>query len=444
MHITRQDGTGPRGAHVEQHVEYADEIDLREYIEVLWRGKWVIVIVTLCAMLSAAGVSFFLLDPVYESSVVLTVSLPEQVQGDLGDPVIANVIGGTPQAHARLIESPAVLQRATGVLAAQNVRTSPRALRGMISAKVVGDTAKGDKLIEITARDKTPEGAKAVADAVASGYLAFLSDLVSTRLSSLRETLGAELAHRSADLENATKELSAFMAKSGGQRLIEQEIDAKTVLLANYKGENARLKVEAKAVAESLRVLESHLKNTPEKLSIKKSFSDALIVTSKLEPGAAILTTEELNPAYPDLITQVALKKATLAELDARMKAGNDAVAALSAELEALEAALVESAIQEQNLRERLEVAQSRYIEIATQLQSLAGREPHAMVRSAVDIVAPASLPVEPSGPRKLLNIATAGVLGVMVSVFVVFIMHYWRSTQPMPGPQQPIAGRST
>lgn len=444
MYTTRQGGTGPRGAHVEQHVEYADEIDLREYIEVLWGGKWVIVIVTLCAMLSAAGVSFFVLDPVYESSVVLTVSLPEQVQGDLGDPVIAGVIGGTPQAHARLIESPAVLQRAIGVLAAQNVRISPRALRGMISAKVVGDTAKGDKLVEITARDKTPEGARAVADAVASGYLAFLSDLVSTRLSSLRETLGAELAHRSADLEDATKELSAFMAKSGGQRLIEQEIDAKTVLLANYKGEDARLKVEAKAVAESLRVLESHLMNTPEKLPIKKSFSDDLIVSSKLEPGAAILTTEELNPAYPNLMTQVALKKATLAELNARMKAGNDAIAALSAELEALEAALVESAIQEQNLRERLEAAQSRYIEIATQLQSLAGREPDAMVRSAVDIVAPASLPVEPSGPRKLLNIAIAGVLGVMVSVFVVFIMHYWRSTQPMPAPQQPVAGRQT
>ena len=86
---------------MEQDNAYVDEIDLRQYIEVLWHGRWVILAVTLCAMVSAGLVSFFLLDPVYESSVMFTVSLPQEVQESLEDPVITSILGGTPQAQKK-------------------------------------------------------------------------------------------------------------------------------------------------------------------------------------------------------------------------------------------------------------------------------------------------------------------------------------------------------
>ncbi|MTI85705.1 MAG: hypothetical protein FH756_17870 [Firmicutes bacterium] len=40
-----------------------------------------------------------------------------------------------------------------------------------------------------------------------------------------------------------------------------------------------------------------------------------------------------------------------------------------------------------------------------------------------------APLPEKPVAPRKMLNVAVAGVLGVMVSVFVVFFREFWRSS---------------
>lgn len=415
---------------MEQVNEYPDEIDLRQYIEVLWRGKWIIITVTLCAMASAGIISFFLLDPVYESSAVITVSLPEEVQAGLGDPVIAGIIGGTPQAHARLLQSQAVLQQVAATLETRDIRFSAHALGTKITAKPIGDAAKGDKLLEITAQDKIPENAKAIADTAAAEYVAFLSDLVRTRMSSRKEALATEISQRETTLADATKSLSELMGQSGGLKLVEQEIEAKTALLANYEGENARLAVEARAVGEALRVLENQLKATPEKLSIKRSFSDAVIVTSGVDPGAATFTSEEVNPAYAALMTEVAQKRATLAELNERIKAGRDAISTLSADLDALSARLIENAVTEQKLRERLDAAQTRYVELAAQLQELEGIQPQSIVRSAIDVVAPASLPVEPSGPRKLLNIAIAGVLGVVVSVFVVFVMNYWQGTQ--------------
>ncbi|WP_031514142.1 YveK family protein [Desulfofalx alkaliphila] len=43
----------------------------------------------------------------------------------------------------------------------------------------------------------------------------------------------------------------------------------------------------------------------------------------------------------------------------------------------------------------------------------------------------PAPLPVEAVAPRKMLNVAIAGVLGFMASVFLVFFRDFWRKTKP-------------
>lgn len=40
-----------------------------------------------------------------------------------------------------------------------------------------------------------------------------------------------------------------------------------------------------------------------------------------------------------------------------------------------------------------------------------------------------AHVPEEPVSPRKMLNMAVAGVLGLMVSVFLVFFMEFWRKS---------------
>jgi len=42
-----------------------------------------------------------------------------------------------------------------------------------------------------------------------------------------------------------------------------------------------------------------------------------------------------------------------------------------------------------------------------------------------------AHLPETPVSPRKMLNVAVAGVLGFMVSVFAVFFMEFWRKSAP-------------
>lgn len=54
-----------------------EEIDLREYINVLLKRKGVIILIFLIAVITAALVSFFILKPVYEASTILMISKPK-------------------------------------------------------------------------------------------------------------------------------------------------------------------------------------------------------------------------------------------------------------------------------------------------------------------------------------------------------------------------------
>ena len=54
-----------------------EEIDLREYINVLLKRKGIIILIFLIAVITAALVSYFVLKPVYEANVVITVSAPK-------------------------------------------------------------------------------------------------------------------------------------------------------------------------------------------------------------------------------------------------------------------------------------------------------------------------------------------------------------------------------
>ncbi|MCK4241725.1 MAG: hypothetical protein KAX30_08895, partial [Candidatus Atribacteria bacterium] len=54
-----------------------EEIDLREYINVLLKRKGIIILIFLIAVITAAMVSYFVLKPVYEANVVIAVSEPK-------------------------------------------------------------------------------------------------------------------------------------------------------------------------------------------------------------------------------------------------------------------------------------------------------------------------------------------------------------------------------
>lgn len=139
------------------------EIDLREYWELIWRRRWLVLVFTFLAALIAFVVNF-IQDPVYEAKTTVLFESQGGVNQLLESAGVLVPRQGI-QTQAKLVESRAVIERAAANLGMD--KNGADTVRGSISVSVI----RGTDLIEIKARANSPEEAKKRADATAQAFV---------------------------------------------------------------------------------------------------------------------------------------------------------------------------------------------------------------------------------------------------------------------------------
>ena len=122
---------------------YEDEIDLRELIMTLWRGKYIILSIALIAAILTGLYSMFMLPPVYQTRLDIVVNMPEQYRTRYGDyklPITSN------EQYIDLITSNRVLLNTIKNLGANGKSISVEGLRNRISIKKGSDPSKQNTL----------------------------------------------------------------------------------------------------------------------------------------------------------------------------------------------------------------------------------------------------------------------------------------------------------
>jgi succinoglycan biosynthesis transport protein ExoP len=144
-------------------------MDLNQYARVL-RAHWRLIVVSILACTLAAGWLAWRRTPIYAAHAQLFVS----TSGGPADPSQSYQGGLFAQqrvaSYARIVSSPAVAQ---GVIRQLGLRDSVPQLQAKIQASVPADTV----LINVTAKDRSPPRAKAIADAVGRHFSAFVNAL---------------------------------------------------------------------------------------------------------------------------------------------------------------------------------------------------------------------------------------------------------------------------
>lgn len=167
---------------------------LRDYARVLWRRKWVVLVVAVLAPLAAVVISM-LRPAVYESSAEVLLR-SENITGALTG-------GGNPdrvaQTQARLANTRPVAERAI-----ENGATDLDA-EELLDATSVSASTDSD-LLTVTARASTAAGAEALANAYAQAYTDYSQELDRAAIVRARQ----ELEQRIAELEAAGQQDSAL------------------------------------------------------------------------------------------------------------------------------------------------------------------------------------------------------------------------------------------
>lgn len=151
-------------------MEETYEIDLKEYLNIIWFRKWIIIGITLLAIIVSALVSFFVLNPVYETSTTIIVGR----SNDSEQAIEYNDI----MLNQKLVDTYSVIVKSKTVLSevVSNLKLveTPEQLKDKVSVSPVSDT----EIIEIKVDDVDPRLATDIANNVAEVFMENITELM--------------------------------------------------------------------------------------------------------------------------------------------------------------------------------------------------------------------------------------------------------------------------
>lgn len=414
----------------EQPVVQMEEefIDLRSILKVI--GKWRKVIIggTLLAVLTAALLSFFVLPPVYEAKALLLVTLAtdkQQTAQQSGEGVegvvepLTRIPVLTINTYLGQLQSEELMRRVISRLKLDPAVYTPKSLAQMVNASVQKDS----NLIELTVQNSDPKLAADIANAVCKEFLELLSQKNQEQMGRSVDLLQKQRQQTEKELEKAIQELKKFQSQPRGVAVLEEEFKLKASNLANYKSQMDSLNVEIQQLQAGVDLLESELANT-----------SPVIEVQRLDPvSGKVLEGKDSNPVYVDLSEKLADKKAALAEKEAQLAAIGSLTSGLTADIDKLNAELNEKKAQQDRLQAEVDRLKETLNTLSKKITETQIAKSLDIGRTTVVVVSDAATPTQPVKPRKALNTAVAGVLGLMLFTGLAFLLEHLDYTIKTP-----------
>lgn len=402
-----------------------DEIDLRAYIAVLLRYKFWILGLALFAAVAAFVVSS-VLPPTYEATALVAATKPSYIIAF--DPRVQTQRDLQPsyRAYLALALGDELVAKVEEALAAERPSSPLSAfeLREMIEATNGTDQS----VIHLAVQDQDPARAATIANLWAGLFVESTNQLYGQSEQDLR-FFEAQMRDAEAALSSAEEALIAFQARNQAM-ILETQLGSKRAALQQYLAGARSLRL----IIEDARSLRARLE--AQDPSLRASLSDEI---ASLFVEIESLNSKEL-PIQLQLSGQQGLSVKTVGEqaayLASLISALEEKFVILEAGAEGLEPDILQlqQRLQEQQAQAaRLvlakEVAEETFRTLTRKVAEtrIAVQDTEGSVRLA----SRAAIPVEPVGPRRLINTLIAGALGGFLAVFGVFGLEYWHSGEP-------------
>ncbi len=424
-----------------------EEIDLRVYVEVLISNwKWIAGL-ALAAAVAAFAVSS-LIPPTYEATALAAVTKPRYVMRF--DPRFETVDSVQPvyNAYPELASSDDLVQDLLTSLGSlpEGVETA-RDLQEIIEARSGADPS----MVRLVVSSQEPEEAARIANVWAGLFVTQANEIYGAHNEDQVGFFEGQLKRAQEELDAAEQALIEFQARNQGA-VLEAQLASAEQDLQDYLVEKRRIE---RAVRNAV-ALQTHIASrsagepvTPadeltalllqvQAFSVQTSRpaqtkgdgagTSSVVWVPESETGSSIQlqisdaaflpsgqTTGEMSSSLDDLVVT----------LEAWGEEMETQVAALEERILTLQQQLQEVRAERNSLTRARDVAQETHTTLAHKVEEarIAAEDTGGEVRLA----SRAGVPEKPVGPRRLLNTAVAGMLGVMVGVFGAFALEWWR-----------------
>ena len=410
-----------------------EEIDLRDYVEVIVRRKWIIIGVTLAAVIGAGIVSFFVLKPVYQATSILMVSRPKY-QVEL-EPKIQTFIPSAElslETYANLIKSGSIEQKVIEELILNQPpnELTVEDLDKMLSVEIIKDT----NLIRMNVEDSSPRRAMEIVNTWTGLFVKENEDLLLKEVREAQAFIKRELEASRQELFKAEEKMREFNERNKID-VLEKEIREILNKMVNYESRLADVKMSIKKEEARIEQINAILKKEERFLKLTKSIiEDPFLhqLMDRIGRDEDVLnlrfTSEELNPVYDNLAQELASSMISLHSLKTEKSELEKNIANFKKNLEALKKELAQEKLTQSRLERVVEIARQTFGVLSQKAEEI--KISLGATSNTVKVVSLATEPRSPIKPRKGQNILISGVLGLFVGVLVAFFVEYWEESR--------------
>ncbi len=433
-----------------------EEMDLREYWEIIVKKRKLILAVFMVTVLAVTAYSL-LATPIYEAFT--TVMVREGSSG-MQSLLFDGMIGGgknSAQNYIQIMKSRTMLEQVAATVDREEL--TPKVLEKAITIQPV----TGSDVLKISMQSPEPELAQLVVNTLTDTFISWNLDYQQNDRRAAREFIEAQLQTVEVELNLAEERLRAFKEEKG-VLAPSQEITAMVNQLASLQANLTELAVSKQEIEERIRQVRASLEEQDETLISSTTIADNTFVTqyrSRLADLEIKLSSarEKYTDRHPEILAlqaEIEDVKQKLAEEVERVVGTETRTlntirqqlygTLINLEVEANALAARESALltvmadQEQALSslpaQELELArlmreakvlEELYILLRTRREE--ARISEAMQTADVQVIDRAIVPDIPVKPRVKLNIAIGGVLGVFLGVGLAFLIEFMDNT---------------
>ncbi len=390
-----------------------EEISLRELIEILIKRRILIVSITVVSILLGGIVSFLVLEPVYETRMVLMASQftdkiqATERQGEGIDNILnslSNYPTMTLETYRQQITAPRVMRETISQLGLED-EYDVESLAKDITLETIKDT----NLISIKMQHINSEKAAEIVNAVGENFVDFVAVKAKENATTSSAYIENQIEIEKAKLDEALEELKEFLSQPRGVSELSKEIEARLRQITDYKTNLTDLEIRQEALEAAILVAESEAKDTNRILLRDQDDYKSMQLT--IEDSATLLKIEQ-------------------AEVESNIKSIKDKLLTLQQEIEKTQVELQDKTHQERQINQKVSIAQNTYDAFIKKYEELRVTESSQIGEATITVMSRAYPTTRPVAPRKALNVAIAAVLGLMVGVFTAFFIEYWQSSE--------------
>lgn len=445
---------------MQRYEEDMVEIDLREYITLLWRKKWIIIVLLVVAVLA----SYFFsksMTKIYQTSTVVMVKEDSGMDSLFGDQF--SMMSGKASkisTYTAMMKTRVIMNKVITELDLRNEEgelLSNTGLANHISISGSTDT----NMMTITVEYSDPVVARDIANKLVEVFKEQNQQINRADLKSATSFISNQLETVKVNLAELEDKLLAYKMENGvvlpeeyGKKLLEQLTELET------NRAEARLNIEETQLAlvetrkqfnqedreiisgktitnnpvvlrnseklvnleiELAGLLEVYTEKHPKVIEIKRQIEEVKGVLSTAVEEIISSRTETLNPLYQTLKQKIISLETTLITAGAKVNGLEQRISELELELNKLPTKELDLA----RLQRESKVAENIYLILMERREEIRIQE--AMQSSDIVVVDPAIAKKDqgPIKPNTKLNVVIAAFLAVFIGVFIIFLIEY-------------------